>query len=53
MEQFIREQALMRRLVSESRLPVLEIDISNNNIPAAVEKIADWLEATGGLYPNY
>jgi hypothetical protein len=47
---FIREQELMRRLVGESRLPKLELDISDNNIPQAVEKIADWLEATGGLY---
>jgi len=46
---FIREQALMQRLVSESRLPRLGLDISDNDVPLAVEKIADWLEATGGL----
>jgi thymidylate kinase len=50
LEVFIREQELMQRLVTESRLPRLGLDISNNNIPLAVEKIADWLEATGGLY---
>jgi len=50
---FRREQALMRRLVGESSLPVLEVDVSDNNVPAAVEKIAGWLEATGGLYPDY
>jgi hypothetical protein len=43
----------MRRLVRESSLPTLEVDVSNNNISAAVECIIDWLEATGGLYPNY
>jgi hypothetical protein len=47
---FIREQELMQRLVAESRLPRLGLDISDNNIPLAVEKIADWLEATGGLW---
>ncbi len=47
---FIREQELMSRLVGESHLPRLELDISDNNIPGAVEKIADWMEATGGLY---
>ena len=47
---FIEEQALIKRLVSESALPKLELDISDNNIAAAVEKIADWLEQTGGLY---
>jgi hypothetical protein len=26
------------------------VDISDNDVPAVVEKIADWLEITGGLY---
>ncbi|MEJ5223767.1 MAG: hypothetical protein WHV44_04870 [Anaerolineales bacterium] len=47
---FIREQEVMRRLVDESILPTLEVDISDNDIPAAVERIADWMEQTGGLY---
>lgn len=49
---FVEEQQLLRRLVAESSLPKLELDISDNNIDAAVEKIADWMEATGGLYMN-
>jgi hypothetical protein len=40
----------MQRLVRESRLPRLELDISDNDIPKAVGKIADWMEATGGLW---
>jgi hypothetical protein len=47
---FIDEQQLIRRLVSESALPRLELDISDNNISQAVERIADWMEQTGGLY---
>jgi hypothetical protein len=47
---FVEEQQLMRRLAGESLLPRLELDISDNNIPGAVESIADWMEATGGLY---
>jgi hypothetical protein len=47
---FISEQELMKRLVGESRLPRLELDISDNDIPGAAEKIADWMEATGGLW---
>jgi hypothetical protein len=47
---FVREQELMKRLVGESRLPRLELDISDNDIPRAVEKIADWMEASGGLW---
>jgi hypothetical protein len=50
LQKFILEQELMQRLVAESRLPRLDLDISDNDIPAAVEKIADWLEATGGLW---
>jgi hypothetical protein len=44
------EQVLMQRLVAESRQPRLDLDISDNDIPRAVEKIADWLEETGGLW---
>lgn len=49
---FIQEQKLMKRLIGESTLPCLELDISDNNIPEAVEHIADWMEETGRLYMN-
>jgi hypothetical protein len=52
LNRFVEEQKLIQRLVSESALPRLELDISDNNIPNAVEKIADWMEQTGGLYMN-
>jgi hypothetical protein len=47
---FIREQELMRELIAKSMLPNLTLDISDNNIPVAVERVADWLEQSGGLY---
>jgi hypothetical protein len=47
---FLREQELMRELVAKSMLPSLTLDISDNNIPSAVERVADWLEQTGGLF---
>jgi hypothetical protein len=47
---FIREQELMRELVASSMLPNLTLDVSDNDIPAAVERIADWLGTSGGLY---
>lgn len=47
---FRREQETLRRLVAESRLPVLEVDLSDNDVPAAADRVADWLEATGGLH---
>jgi hypothetical protein len=50
LEKFVQEQTLLRRLVAESSLPCLELDISDNNTPTAVESIADWMEETGGLY---
>jgi hypothetical protein len=47
---FIQEQILMKKLVEESSLQTLVLDVSDNNIKCAVEKIADWMEETGGLY---
>jgi hypothetical protein len=41
LQKFILEQELIKRLVGESLLPRLELDISDNDIPHAVEKIAN------------
>ena len=40
----------MRELIAKSILPSLTLDISDNNVPKAVECVADWLQASGGLY---
>ncbi len=47
---FIDEQKILRELIGRSELPTLTLDISDNDVPKAVEKIADWMEDTGGLY---
>jgi hypothetical protein len=47
---FLAEQELMRRLVGESLLPVLTLDVSDSDVGRAADRVADWLEATGGLY---
>lgn len=47
---FVDEQVLMQQLVEASVLPRLTVDVSDNDVPCAVERIADWLEQTGGLY---
>ena len=47
---FIEEQHLFRQLVSESILPTLTIDISDNSIGHATTEIAEWLKETGGLW---
>jgi hypothetical protein len=49
LQQFVREQEVMDRLVSGSKLPALRLDVSDNDIPRAVEAIALWMESTGGL----
>lgn len=50
LEVFVEEQELMNELIAASSLPTLKVDLSDNDVPRAVETIADWLEATGGLY---
>jgi len=47
---FIEEQRLLRQLVGQSILPTFELDISDNNVHGAVDRIAEWLEQTGALY---
>ncbi len=50
LERFVREQELLRRLARESTLPLLEIDLSDDDVAGAADRVADWMEATGGLY---
>jgi hypothetical protein len=47
---FIREQELFARLARESILPRLELDVSDGDVAGACERIADWMESTGGLW---
>lgn len=50
LQPFLDEQELLRRLARKSRLPVLELDLSDDDLPRAADRVADWLEATGGLH---
>lgn len=52
LQAFIDDQELMRRLVGESILPTLTLDISDNDVGRATDCIADWMESTGGLWMN-
>jgi hypothetical protein len=47
---FVAEQGLLERLAGLSRLPVLELDVSDDDVPAAADRVADWLDETGGLF---
>jgi hypothetical protein len=46
---FVEEQALIRRLAAGSRLPVLELDVSDGDPRRAADAVADWLESRGAL----
>jgi hypothetical protein len=46
---FIAEQEEMRLEVGRSLLPSFEVDVSDGDVPGATDRIAAWLEATGGL----
>jgi hypothetical protein len=50
LQPFMNEQLVMDRLIAQSRLPALTVDVSGNDVRKAVEEIAGWLEQTGGLY---
>lgn len=49
LDRFVAEQELFRRLVRESALPWMELDVTGLDAAAAADRIADWLAATGGL----
>jgi hypothetical protein len=47
---FVQEQELLGRLVDASLLPTLRLDVSDNDLAAAADRVADWLAETGGLW---
>jgi hypothetical protein len=46
---FIAEQEDMRFEVGRSLLPSFEVDVSDDDVAGAADRIAGWLEASGGL----
>jgi len=50
LQYFVYEQQVMSQFIDASTLNTLKLDISDDDVPKAVETIADWLESTGGLY---
>ena len=47
---FAREQEVLRGLAVASRLPVLELDVSDDDVAGAADRVADWMTETGGLW---
>jgi hypothetical protein len=50
LEVFVHEQKVMEGFIQASTLETLQVDISDDDVPTAVERIADWMEQTRGLY---
>lgn len=46
---FLREQEALREAVARSQLPSLELDISDDDVAGAADRVCAWLEATGGM----
>jgi hypothetical protein len=47
---FIHEQEVMERFIQVSALDTMRVDISDDDVNGTVERIADWMEQTDGLY---
>ena len=47
---FVREQDLMGSLSAASRLPLLDLDVSDDDVPRAADRVVAWLADTGGLH---
>ena len=47
---FIDEQTLFKRLVGDSILPSLTVDVSYNDLNITVDEIANWMAKNGHLY---
>ena len=46
---FLREQEVMQELIDRSLLPRFVVDVTENTLEQNATRVADWLEATGGL----
>ncbi len=50
LQRFIDEQEEMAKVVGDSQLPVLEVDVSDDDVGGAADMIVGWLKRTGGLW---
>jgi hypothetical protein len=46
---FVREQERFREAYSRSRLPRLDLDVSDGDLARAADRVADWMDAEGYL----
>jgi hypothetical protein len=50
LQPFLREQECFERMAGQSRLPLLRLDVSDDDVSSAADRVADWMAATGGLW---
>jgi hypothetical protein len=50
LDAFLREQEVFERMAAQSSLPLLRLDVSDDDVQAAAERVARWMEETGGLW---
>ena len=47
---FLAEQDSLRALATRSQLPLLELNVSDDDVAGAAQRVADWLVRTDGLH---
>ncbi|NQV15469.1 hypothetical protein HQ531_08435 [bacterium] len=47
---FRQEQAQYRERAQQSKLPLLELDVSKGSLGSLANQVANWMDSTGGLY---
>ena len=47
---FVREQEVFERMAAQSSLPLLRLDVSDDDVAGAADRVADWMATTGGLW---
>ncbi len=47
---FVQEQEFFEKFIEQSKLQILKVDISDNDLNAATDQIAVWMKSSGGLY---
>ncbi len=47
---FVQEQEFFEKFIEQSKLQILKVDISDNDLNAATDQIAVWMKSSGGLH---
>jgi len=50
LDAFVREQEVFERMAAQSSLPSLRLDVSDDDVDGAADRVADWMAASGGLW---